>query len=150
MDKKYKEVEILLNEALNIYPQNTDLLYNMAYVMEASEKYEEALEYYKGAFDNCVDEDLKNDLKNNVDNLLKITKKDCDEFILKAGELLNELNSSKAGHLFWLNRNGHGTGFWDEESLNEETRESLSKLSETFGECYVLVNEDDELDIESC
>lgn len=44
-------------------------------------------------------------------------RKDCDWFMLdnsdsiESGEFKD--NYSRAGHDFWLNRNGHGAGFWD-------------------------------------
>lgn len=47
-----------------------------------------------------------------------------------------------AGHCFWLNRNGHGSGFWDEkmESAGDPDSERqacdrLSDASHKYGEC---------------
>lgn len=43
---------------------------------------------------------------------------DCTRFLAENETLLSEsgLDDSRAGHCFWLNRNGHGSGFWDEYS----------------------------------
>jgi hypothetical protein len=38
---------------------------------------------------------------------------DCNKFLEKAGNLLDELTEEQIGHDFWLTRNGHGAGFWD-------------------------------------
>jgi hypothetical protein len=44
---------------------------------------------------------------------------DCKEFQKKNGQLLAQsgLDDTRAGHCFWLNRVGHGSGFWDEYSV---------------------------------
>jgi hypothetical protein len=40
------------------------------------------------------------------------------------------LSQDRAGHDFWLNRNGHGSGFWDEYFGPDETiREACLRLS---------------------
>lgn len=43
---------------------------------------------------------------------------DCNKFQKENAELLsnNGCDDSKNGHNFWLNRNSHGSGFWDEFS----------------------------------
>lgn len=55
------------------------------------------------------------------------------------------LTPSRAGHCFWLNRNGHGSGFWDEEFESPEQEKALEKLSEAskaFGEADPYVGDD--------
>ncbi len=39
---------------------------------------------------------------------------DCEDFKRVAGTLLDTLDPGRAGFLFFLNRNHHGSGFWDE------------------------------------
>lgn len=77
-------------------------------------------------------------------------KEDCIKFIglcvAKFGEdKTNELLTTPANdlgylapHCFFLNRNGHGTGFWDRENEFGEYAEPLSQLSKEMGEsdCY--------------
>jgi len=43
--------------------------------------------------------------------------KDCQNFQENAAEELaaSGLNDERAGHDFWLTRNHHGAGFWDED-----------------------------------
>lgn len=40
------------------------------------------------------------------------------------------IGDSRAGHCFWLNRNGHGSGFWDEYTSRDpdEWREACKRL----------------------
>lgn len=47
--------------------------------------------------------------------------RDCEAFQYQhVGALIgSELSDDRAGHDFWLNRNGHGSGFWDEYSQRE-------------------------------
>ena len=41
------------------------------------------------------------------------------------------IDDERAAHLFWLNRNGHGAGFWDAiPSGSAETDKALRRLSE--------------------
>ena len=40
------------------------------------------------------------------------------------------ITSERAGFLFWLNRNGHGSGFWDEVGGGHELRQVFMRLSE--------------------
>lgn len=44
--------------------------------------------------------------------------RDCEAFQHQhIGALIgSEIGDDRAGHCFWLNRNGHGSGFWDEYS----------------------------------
>lgn len=48
---------------------------------------------------------------------------------------------SFAGHNFWLNRNGHGAGFWDLD-LVEGVGDRLSEASRSFGETDVYPGDD--------
>lgn len=74
---------------------------------------------------------------------LAAMKRDCDEFYSAEEEFwLPEeygagaqvgIDDERAGHDFWLTRNGHGTGFWDEEDLSEENQKHLSDASKKFG-----------------
>jgi hypothetical protein len=48
---------------------------------------------------------------------------------------------SYAGHDFWLNRNGHGAGFWDGD-LSKELGERLDAAADKFGEFHLYVGDD--------
>lgn len=70
-------------------------------------------------------------------------EEDCKAFIEKAKDLLTEENFVRAGADFWLNRNGHGTGFWDREEIYGEAQaKALSDLSEQAGSCDIYVGDD--------
>lgn len=65
---------------------------------------------------------------------------DCVEFQRQAGEaILPDLR--RAGHDFWLTRNGHGAGFWDGD-WPEEIGEQLTRLSEGFGSFDLYVTDE--------
>ena len=53
-----------------------------------------------------------------AEETLQAMADDCRQFQADhAADLLaSGLSDEKAGHCFWLNRNGHGSGFWDEYS----------------------------------
>jgi len=56
---------------------------------------------------------------------LQLIKNDCRDFIGNAAGLLDEAvtrvgyDAERAGHDFWLTRNGHGAGFWCRDELED-------------------------------
>lgn len=82
--------------------------------------------------------------------------KDCYAFISQHGPLLTSENYRKtsaddpvsiiqqAGYDFWLNRNGHGAGFWDGD-WETEVGETLDQASHAFGECDLYTGDDGKL-----
>ena len=50
----------------------------------------------------------------------------------------------RAGHDFWLTRNGHGAGFWDGD-WPEPQAAYLTAAALAFGECDLYVGDDDKL-----
>jgi hypothetical protein len=72
----------------------------------------------------------------------KAMQSECADFIfhnrrtLKASGLPPEI----AGYCFWLNRNGHGSGFWDRDL--GQVGDQLSEASEAAGECTLYVGDD--------
>ena len=52
-----------------------------------------------------------------------------------------ELSFERKGHAFWLNRNRHGAGFWDEGCAPVYSR--LSNASKVWGEFNLYVGDDD-------
>lgn len=48
----------------------------------------------------------------------------------------------QAGHDFWLTRNGHGCGFWEDEWGTKAIRDQLTNSAKRFGERYLFVNDD--------
>jgi len=55
------------------------------------------------------------------------------------------LTMERAGHDFWLTRNRHGAGFWDEKSRGKEADAALDRLTEAshaYGETSLIVGDD--------
>jgi hypothetical protein len=77
---------------------------------------------------------------------------DCERFQTENDELITEENalrygpdcnsaSARAGHDFWLTRNGHGAGFWDGD-WEESAGKKLTEAAHAFGECNLYVGDD--------
>lgn len=71
---------------------------------------------------------------------VKEITKDCQRFIKENAALLEEAmgrpgyDSGRAGHDFWLTRQGHGAGYWDRDELKEENLGGrLTAACEAFG-----------------
>lgn len=85
------------------------------------------------------------------ETLAKMTA-DCEAFQAANGELLTDENllngrttvDQRAGHDFWLTRNGHGAGFWDGD-WEETAGKLLTAASKKFGECHLYVGDDKKL-----
>lgn len=73
---------------------------------------------------------------------------DCENFMKQASHLLAEkpdtYDYSRAGHDFWLTRNGHGAGFWDRPELNRgsDLGEDLTAIAKTFTELSPYIGDD--------
>ncbi len=79
---------------------------------------------------------------------------DCERFQRENVETLSDAIASgkmkcgpdfdeteRAGHDFWLTRNGHGAGFWDGD-WPEPQAQLLTDASKAFGECNLYVGDD--------
>ena len=53
---------------------------------------------------------------------------------------------SRAGHDFWLTRNGHGAGFWDGD-WPEGDGKILTDISKTFGPSDLMVTDDNWVEV---
>lgn len=52
-------------------------------------------------------------------------------------------SEERAGHDFWLTRNGHGTGYWDRNELEaDDLGQRLSGATKLFGECWTTEGDD--------
>lgn len=73
-------------------------------------------------------------------NCLTAMQKDCQKFIdenndnLIAFKALANCDDFRLGFLFWLNREGHGSGYWDELANGEDVGETLSTACRNWGE----------------
>jgi len=70
---------------------------------------------------------------------------DCRQFQEDNEADLTEANltDERAGFLFWLNRNGHGSGFWDEGS--EPVFRRLSDASKVWGTFDLHLGDDGQI-----
>ena len=66
---------------------------------------------------------------------------DCERFCSENAALLESAcerpgyNMARAGHDFWLTRNGHGAGFWDRSELESDSEEYEALTLELQGHC---------------
>lgn len=54
-------------------------------------------------------------------------------------------DEGRAGHDFWLTRNGHGAGYWDREELGDRLGETLTAAAKAFGGCSGYKGDDGRL-----
>ncbi len=75
--------------------------------------------------------------------------RECQQFQAQHG--IPQYNDSrysdaeKAGHDFWLTRNGHGAGFWGRSELSEADQEKYTAAARDFGSCDIYVGDDGKL-----
>jgi len=60
-------------------------------------------------------------------------QRDNEEDLYQCG-----LSDERAGHDFWLTRNRHGSGFWD-ECFGDKRMDRLTAASHAYGEAYLSV-----------
>ncbi len=96
--------------------------------------------------DNYDIEDIESDtLSEMVDDCLRFQKENAelitDENVAR-GVVRDEYScEARAGHDFWLTRNGHGCGFWDGD-WNEPAATKLTDASKAFNEYNITASGD--------
>jgi hypothetical protein len=82
------------------------------------------------------------------DTLAKM-KADCVKFQADNAEFITydtcltaTCPEKQAGLDFWLTRNGHGAGFWEDTVWEREAGEKLTAASKEFGECHLYIGDD--------
>lgn len=109
--------------------------------------------YLRCALWSSTDEDGEHlDAAYSVDDFspeaVRQSEVDCTEFFDGAAETLYAAWSSRgyefsrAGHDFWLTRNGHGAGFWDRDELKGGFGKRLTKSCKKFKEVDLYVGDD--------
>jgi hypothetical protein len=82
-----------------------------------------------------------------TEEALRAAVADCALFQLCNADDLCDEDDGHAGHNFWLNRNGHGAGFWDGD-YEEEKGNRLSAACEDYTELYIWIDEEGSLHFE--
>lgn len=67
-------------------------------------------------------------------------KRDAMNFYRENKRLIGS-NATRAGHDFWLTRNGHGAGFWDGD-WPSRAGDELTKASHAYGSFELYVGDD--------
>ena len=84
-----------------------------------------------------ISDKLRESSKKDLLSFVKKCEKECSE---ELEEYISDKGREKFGHDFWLSRNGHGAGFFD-DGFNK-----LQKLANSFKEVDVYVTDDGEID----
>lgn len=102
----------------------------------------------------CFTEEIDSEQKfyNKKEVMENITEQ-CKSFMEKIQEFIAQMEkcgitAERVGTCFWFDRNGHGTGFWDENCImvevehqkNKMLSDELTKVAKTFGEYWVIEN----------
>lgn len=73
-------------------------------------------------------------------------EKDAQRFYARYEEMwTTHISDEDAGHEFALSRNGHGTGFFDNDDLPAGLRKTLQAAAKSFGETYLYVGDDGQI-----
>lgn len=99
---------------------------------------QEFMKAYVGAI--CFTEEISKIEKDQEDQI----KKDCKIFFEQNEKLIKSSYRgidadpiSKAGHDFWMTRQGHGTGFWDDFEWEASAGKTLTENAKKFGEFLI-------------
>ena len=72
-------------------------------------------------------------------------REDCEQFARDNDIELGAMTPETAGRWFWLSRNGHGSGFFDDDSLPEEVRHRLQTAAEKWPDQGLMSNDEGRL-----
>lgn len=93
--------------------------------------------------------DENHDLSDLAQSVVDEAITDCADFRSNSATQLAEAyeirgyNERKAGHDFWLSRNGHGAGFFDEG--NEECWDKLQDAARHYGAVDLYIGDDGQI-----
>jgi hypothetical protein len=93
--------------------------------------------------DDDVSLDKNYCLHNLAPSTLERMQADCAAFQEKYADLIWP-DLSRAGHDFWLTRNGHGAGFWDGDWPADVGR-IMTAGSKQFGEVWLYAGDDGQI-----
>lgn len=76
---------------------------------------------------------------------MELMIEDCADFQERYADLLFEsgIDDARAGVCFWLSRGGAGSGFFDEDSIDEEFQDPLQEAAESYGEFDLYLGDPD-------
>lgn len=85
--------------------------------------------------------------ENIAEETMTLIEEDCADFQERYAELLADsgIDSKRAGHCFWLSREGHGSGFFDEDTVDREFRDRLQEAAESYGPFELIVGDDGQI-----
>lgn len=89
--------------------------------------------------DNDIPLDSNYSIEDIAPGTLAAMVADCIKFQTDNMEMIID-DLGRAGHDFWLTRNGHGTGFWDGDW--PEHGDALTVECKKYGECDLYVGDD--------
>lgn len=69
MQNRFDEAERILNEGLSINENDFELNYNMGYLCEQNEKFDNSIIYYAKSIENCEDSNFKKDIYNLIERI---------------------------------------------------------------------------------
>ncbi len=101
-------------------------------------------QYIKTALWSSTDDDdmpLDEHPEDLAEETLVKMEADCAKFQRDNAADLEGADLEKAGHDFWLTRNGHGAGFWDGD-WPEEIGKRLTEACKKFGESTLYRGDD--------
>lgn len=83
MEERVEDAELILKEGLAKDYNNFDLLYNLASIYEMKQEFDSALKYYKSVFLNTKNEELKLNIKDSVEKILRVINSEdtADDFL---------------------------------------------------------------------
>jgi hypothetical protein len=89
--------------------------------------------------DNDDPMDKNYDIRDIDKRTMNQAKSDLSKFFAQAKKYIKGHKDEQVAHDFWLNRNGHGAGFWDGDY---EFGDELDKLATKFREVDLYVGDD--------
>ena len=92
--------------------------------------------------DNYGTEDISADTLAQIMKDCEAFQRDMEKTLSRIYEEFDWYSSDRAGHDFWLTRNGHGTGFWDRSDEEPELWEALTDEAHSYGSFDLYIGDD--------
>jgi hypothetical protein len=111
-------------------------------------------EFTKACFEaalwsECDENEIFFDDKYNIDDFSLETKNkiisDCANFLDRTKQFIPDNMLKQAGHDFWLSRNGHGAGFFDDKTEYYGNAEKLQDIAAKYPAISLAVDSDNKI-----
>lgn len=150
MENRLDDAEILLKNGLKIDNNNFDLLYNLSYVYECTNRYIEAVRLYNMAKENCDESDFIKEIEDVISKIIKNNQEEMERFPKDSKyNIMIFANNTRDKNIEELSNIFNILGFINDKSIHDKNIFKIAKDDPMLINLdYIIIFEEDRKNIE--